>query len=444
MPKVAGRLHALAGGRAQGRGRGEHQGDGGAVAQPGALDLGPGARSKHGGAFNVPRVRAPERKLREAERLDHGRRRRRAVAGGLELEPGRLGLALQLQGHAAQKAGQRPPRALGLQERVGPRGVGAHLAHAVAPDPGPHQGHPGLDGLPPPCGALRVPARGGDRRPALRLVESPPGERAGGCRQGQQRGVRQLLVAEARQRCPDALVASLREALERGAPEQATRSRQVGGLDGVPQGGVAVAVGVEPAARSPVQAGGLTRLGSGQLRAENLSEERVVAVGGPAAVEDLERHAGVREGFELARRAGAVEHGVAQRRRQALEDRGSPEEIAPFGREPGEKLLVHVVGHVAVVAAEGLDACARPLLGKRQRRQVQPRGPAAGAADERQDLIRLESDAGCPQQRGCLRSGHREVGGAKSIALRWARRRPTGRPASPRAAMAICEPAPSA
>ena len=80
-------------------------------------------------------------------------------------------------------------------------------------------------------------------------------------------------------------------------------------------------------------------------------------------------------------------------------------------RDVVEELGAEVVGHEAVVAGErrGHGEVRAPGL-HRQRRQVETRRPALGAADEVIDLrIRQPDHTGAGQERVCLRSVHREL-----------------------------------
>ena len=223
---------------------------------------------------------------------------------------------------------------------------------------------------------------GGDRRPAVRLVE--PAARKAGARgdKREQRRVRDLVVAEAAQGGRHLVVTTTGETVERAAPEQPARTGEVRGVDGVLQRAVGIALLGKPGAGAPVQPGVAPRLEAAQLRAQHVGEERVVAVRGPVPVEDRDRHIGVRQRLELRRGVGAAEHGVAERRREPVEDRGSHEELQPLRRQAREHLLPHVLGHVAVVAGEAGRPGLATLIGERQRRQVEPGGPALGPAQQ--------------------------------------------------------------
>ena len=94
-----------------------------------------------------------------------------------------------------------------------------------------------------------------------------------------------------------------------------------------------------------------------ELGAQDLPEEVVVAVPLPPAIEGLDEEVRVLELGDLLRRILATEHGVAQRRREAVQDRRLQQEGEPLGRQAREQLAGEVVHQVAIVAR------ARPRAG---------------------------------------------------------------------------------
>ena len=89
---------------------------------------------------------------------------------------------------------------------------------------------------------------------------------------------------------------------------------------------------------------------AGELGAKDVPEEMVVAVPFAPAIEGLDEEVRVLELGDLLRRILAAEHGVAQRRREAVQDRCPQQEGEPLGRQAREQLAGEVIHQIAVVA----------------------------------------------------------------------------------------------
>ena len=117
-----------------------------------------------------------------------------------------------------------------------------------------------------------------------------------------------------------------------------------------------------------------------------------------------------REILEHAAGAALLEDRVAQRAGQPIEHGRAHQEGDLLRRQVRQHRIGDVVGHEAVVAAEGCDRSGRVrLLAQRQRCEVQPRRPAFGAPHEGIDVTGPELHAGAGEQRGGLGAGHDEV-----------------------------------
>jgi hypothetical protein len=155
----------------------------------------------------------------------------------------------------------------------------------------------------------------------------------------------------------------------------------------------------------------------GQLEAEELPEEVMVSVPLPVVVEGDQEQVGLLQlGQQLAGVLG-LQHGVAQRRRQALQDRGPDHEGAQRLGLAGQHLAAEVVDDVAVAGPEGgderLQVRAAP---QRQAGQDQPGRPALGPLP--QPLHRLWREVqshGVPEQAGGLGVGEPQV----ELLIRW-------------------------
>jgi hypothetical protein len=172
-------------------------------------------------------------------------------------------------------------------------------------------------------------------------------------------------------------------------------------------------VGLTPGHRTAVELGRDLGLAERQLAAQEVAEQLVVAVPRPAAVQRDQEAVGSLERFEHARRVASFEHRVAQAAAHPVQDRCAREEAHLIGRQPREQLEPQVVGHEAVLAAEGLHlACCRAARPQRERGQVEARGPALGPLRELDDVGVSEVDAGTTQQRRRLVGVETQVVGA--------------------------------
>ena len=130
-----------------------------------------------------------------------------------------------------------------------------------------------------------------------------------------------------------------------------------------------LAVRCAPGDRASQQLRHEIRLGTLELRAEQLPEETVVAIPVPVAVQRDDEQVRACERLQLRSRAARVQHGVAQRARHALENRGTGQEAEFVARQPREDLGAQILGDETVVPAEP-DRARRPVPLGRERRQV--------------------------------------------------------------------------
>ena len=138
-----------------------------------------------------------------------------------------------------------------------------------------------------------------------------------------------------------------------------------------------------PGARPVMQAGQDVRLGPGQLAAQHLSEEMVVAVPLPGVIEWHDEEILSLQDFDDLRRVGRSDHRVAQRRAEPVEDGRPGQELPGLLRLTAEYLLGQEVDDEAVVAGELADEGARRgMTAQRERREIYPGRPSLGPFDE--------------------------------------------------------------
>ena len=178
-----------------------------------------------------------------------------------------------------------------------------------------------------------------------------------------------------------------------GGDELGRRALVAGG-DGMADGLGDLPLTSQPRRRAPVQLGRRPGLLDLQPRAQEVGEQRVVAVPAPVAVERDDEQVAAIELGEADAGPLAADHRVAQRPGHALEDRGAHQEAALLGGDAVEDLGGQVVADLAVVAGQrGAEVLARRMLAQRQPRELQPRGPALGALLDLRDLLGRELDA---------------------------------------------------
>ena len=178
----------------------------------------------------------------------------------------------------------------------------------------------------------------------------------------------------------------------------------------VPDRGLRLSVRFAPVGRTSEQPRQEVRFDSPELRPQQLLEEMVVAIPLAGAVKRHHEQVGALERLQRRRRAARVEHGVAERARHALENRGPGQEAQLVGRQAREELRAEVVGQETVVPPErghALDPGAARLGG--QRRQVETGGPALRALGELGDLSIRQVQAGRHQQLARLGLVHAQL-----------------------------------
>ena len=164
-----------------------------------------------------------------------------------------------------------------------------------------------------------------------------------------------------------------------------------------------------------MEAGYELRLREGELAAQELGEQVVVAEPLPALVErDDELVPSLEIGQERGG-AGALERRVAQRAAQPLEDRRVQEEVAHRWRLAAQDLLEQEVADVPMVAGELADEGRRVGMAvKGEARQVQARRPAFGVLHQAREVGGRQRHAELLLQQSVrLDRGEPEVVGAK-------------------------------
>ena len=105
----------------------------------------------------------------------------------------------------------------------------------------------------------------------------------------------------------------------------------------------------EPGARTAVQVGDALGRVALELADEHGAEQRVVAEPAPLGVERDDEQVAALERAQHVGAVAALDDGVAERARQALEHRGAHQELARLGRLLGDDLVPQVVDEEAVV-----------------------------------------------------------------------------------------------
>ena len=134
--------------------------------------------------------------------------------------------------------------------------------------------------------------------------------------------------------------------------DQRSRVSKVPGRAPVVDGLLDVAGLPVPGRGPPMQARHQPGLVVGQLQAQQLGEQLVVAVPLAMVVQRYQEQVGTLQLAQQLGRPFGLKEGVAQRARKALQDRGSQQEPPDLLRLAGQYLGAQIVGHMAVVAME--------------------------------------------------------------------------------------------
>ena len=164
----------------------------------------------------------------------------------------------------------------------------------------------------------------------------------------------------------------------------------------------------EPGRGAPVQRRDVVGQLPAQLGAQELGEQRVVAMPGAALVERRREHAAVLQSRQHRVAVARPGQRVGELGAQGLDDRRAQQEVAQLGWLAGQHLADQVVADGRVGAGEPLDEGARVgMVLQRHRRQAQRCRPALGAPPQRGQVLGRQHDA----ERGEQRSGlvQREV-----------------------------------
>ena len=160
-----------------------------------------------------------------------------------------------------------------------------------------------------------------------------------------------------------------------------------------------------PVGGAIAQPAGQSRLPPLELVLEHVAEEMVEAIPAPLVVERDDEQVRPFVALELERGVRALQHVIAERTAHAVENRDAGEELDLRLGQALEQHEAEVVADIAVVPANARRGSASfPGRPQRQRRQIEPGGPAFGAAGQRFDLVARQLEAGTGQER--LRLAH--------------------------------------
>ena len=136
----------------------------------------------------------------------------------------------------------------------------------------------------------------------------------------------------------------------------------------------------------------------------------MVAVLLVAAIERDQEQVRAGETYQDLRRTLPLEDRVAERARESIEDRGTGQEVEIRSRQAGEELVAQVIGDEAVVTVEALDRQADVVLSlERERREIDPDGPALGVLEEALDILRLHRETDLLEHGRRLAQRHRKI-----------------------------------
>ena len=191
---------------------------------------------------------------------------------------------------------------------------------------------------------------------------------------------------------------------------------------------------VVPGRRPTAQPGLRSRVGSPELGQEKLGEQVVEPIDVTVVQREDEQVARRGERPEQLSTVVALHHRVAERSRQAIEDRGLEQEGPPLRGQAVQHLVVQVRRYAMVRGQQPpQDERWVGVLGERENAQVEPRWPAVGAPDQllhhvRRQLVELASDLGRLRRRvGKVRPVELEQATGQSTPRQVQRRqRPTG------------------
>ena len=196
--------------------------------------------------------------------------------------------------------------------------------------------------------------------------------------------------------------------------EQAPGRCPVTGCLIVPDGLGHVSVHLVPGGRGAVQRGDRRRRRAPQLQAQQIGEQAVVAEPGPGAVECGDEGVLVLELLEDRLGSGAAGEGVGQRPADALEDRGSQEQVAHLRRLALEHLGEEVARHGALAARElRHEPCWVRVRAQRDRRQTHTGRPSLRAFLQRRNGGVRHADPARTEQAPRLVEREAQVGPAQ-------------------------------
>ena len=147
-----------------------------------------------------------------------------------------------------------------------------------------------------------------------------------------------------------------------------------------------------------------------QLGAKELLEQPVVAVPLAPAIERNQQQVGPLQRLQESARARSADDRIAEGAAHALEHRRPRQERHPPARDARQQLRPQVVGHQAVITAEGEPRRPAPSAGlEGERGKVQADRPPLGLPDELGHLGVRQLDAGTIEQQPRLRFVHRQI-----------------------------------
>ena len=163
--------------------------------------------------------------------------------------------------------------------------------------------------------------------------------------------------------------------------------------------------------RGPAMDGALELgLAPPEIGAQRLGEQRVVTERRVAAIDGLDRDVALPEPVEHRRGVARIENRVAQRRRQATEDRAPAQERDGVLRDVAEHVAADVLGDQPIGAVEVGHGIRGPaLLLDREGREVQTGRPSLGQREQSIDLPGVEPCPRAVDEHGRLQARHREL-----------------------------------
>ncbi len=303
--------------------------------------------------------------------MTHRRRRRAQIGGFLEHRRGAPAVPREMSRRAAEEQANRAPRAVRRRELERACGGLLHPADSIAADDRLEAGEPCRQRA-GAAGIRAAPHCGCRRRGEVACLGGVPGrDEAVGGRERERRVARELIATEAGQPSLDDFVASLGEVPDDAWPKEISGPHGIVGVHCMRDRPIDIPVRLVPQARALVERA--HELGSRppQLRAERVAEQPMPPEVLVSGIERTQQRGGPLQARQDAPRTSALEHRVADRTGQLVDDRRPDGKIGEVRRQRRQHLVAEILGEGMVVASEPAERAADvDLVAQRQGREI--------------------------------------------------------------------------